>query len=85
MDYVVSDHYTESTYSHVLLQGSSGINGGGRTRHGRVTIGAVKVHTLGDPDAIEIDGFVGNFSHIGRQFTDPASWGSFAVGQYFAH
>ena len=45
LDYVVGDHYTESTFSHVLLQGSSRppdditAQDDGCTRHGRVTIG----------------------------------------------
>ena len=89
LDYVVGDHYTESTFSHVLLQGNSHppdsvpAQAVGCTRHGRVTMGSVKVHTLGDPDVIEIDGFCGNFTNTGAQFIDPSAWGKYVVGHPF--
>lgn len=47
---------------------------------GRVTVGAAKVHTLGDPNAVTVDGFCGNFSHVGGKFADPDTWDPFVVG-----
>ena len=88
LDYMVGDHYTESTFSHVLLQGSSHrplndvtAQADGCTRRGQVTMGSVKVHTLGDPDVIEIDDFCGNFTNTGTQFMGPSSWGKYDCGR----